>query len=223
VNTTQRDFTHAVPCLIRSSSGGRNVLIATLPAFLVAANTLPWESTNWRRSMRVLRTGCGALIGLHAIQYVAMIGRIGLVWQALAIAGAMAWEILWALILGFLRACPGCCRRGTGRTRGPCRASVARGRPRRLTADGKVEGLPCTIGVSSSVRPVGEFLRGRSMRDQLVRGVVAGATGTVALNVLTYLDQAVRGRPGQHDPEQTAGELAGRAGLDLGAGYEFLA
>ncbi|GAA4590416.1 hypothetical protein GCM10023194_47170 [Planotetraspora phitsanulokensis] len=54
------------------------------------------------------------------------------------------------------------------------------------------------------------------MRRELVKGMVAGATGTVALNIVTYLDQAVRGRPSSTVPEQTAGELAERVGLDLG-------
>ncbi|GII57578.1 hypothetical protein Pth03_59670 [Planotetraspora thailandica] len=54
------------------------------------------------------------------------------------------------------------------------------------------------------------------MRREIVSGMVAGATGTMALNIVTYLDQALRGRPPSTIPEQTAGELAERAGLDLG-------
>ncbi|MET8336893.1 hypothetical protein ABZV14_19995 [Streptosporangium canum] len=49
-------------------------------------------------------------------------------------------------------------------------------------------------------------------------GIVAGAAGTTALNVVTYLDMAVRGRPASRLPSEAAGELAGRAGADLGSG-----
>jgi hypothetical protein len=48
-------------------------------------------------------------------------------------------------------------------------------------------------------------------------GVLAGAAGTTALNMVTYLDQVVRGRPSSTLPEQTAGRLAEMAGVDLGA------
>ncbi|MGW0060787.1 hypothetical protein ACWDTT_12785 [Streptosporangium sandarakinum] len=47
-------------------------------------------------------------------------------------------------------------------------------------------------------------------------GLIAGAAGTVALNALTYLDMAVRGRGPSSTPEQAAGILAGKTGLDLG-------
>ena len=56
------------------------------------------------------------------------------------------------------------------------------------------------------------------MRSALVRGAVAGAVGTVALNMVTYLDMAVRGRSPSTMPGTTAGRLAGAAGIDLGAG-----
>ncbi|MBO3744823.1 hypothetical protein J5X84_01995 [Streptosporangiaceae bacterium NEAU-GS5] len=47
-------------------------------------------------------------------------------------------------------------------------------------------------------------------------GLIAGAAGVTALNVMTYLDMAVRGRPPSSLPEDTAGELARRTGVDLG-------
>ena len=37
----------------------------------------------------------------------------------------------------------------------------------------------------------------------LLRGLAAGAAGTTALNALTYLDMALRGRPASTTPEQT--------------------
>lgn len=50
------------------------------------------------------------------------------------------------------------------------------------------------------------------------QGVLAGAVGTVALNVSTYLDMAVRARPASQLPAKTARELAERAGVDLAEG-----
>jgi len=54
------------------------------------------------------------------------------------------------------------------------------------------------------------------MAHALRNGVIAGAVGTVALYTVTYLDMAVRGRAASSLPERTAGELARRAGVDLG-------
>lgn len=56
------------------------------------------------------------------------------------------------------------------------------------------------------------------MLQRVLLGVVAGATGTVALNVATYADMAIRGRQSSNVPAQVAGKIAGRAGLDLGKG-----
>jgi hypothetical protein len=53
----------------------------------------------------------------------------------------------------------------------------------------------------------------------IVAGVLAGAAGTTALYMVTYLDQAVRGRPSSTLPEQTAEKLAGKLGLDFGEGH----
>ncbi len=49
----------------------------------------------------------------------------------------------------------------------------------------------------------------------LSRGLIAGAAGTVGLNVVTYLDMAVRARPASSVPAQTAEEIAEAAGADL--------
>ncbi|MBA3278811.1 MAG: hypothetical protein H0U22_08840 [Geodermatophilaceae bacterium] len=56
------------------------------------------------------------------------------------------------------------------------------------------------------------------MSNPLIRGLVAGAAGTTALNVVTYLDMAVRGRPSSSVPAEAAGTLAAGAGVALGAG-----
>lgn len=42
----------------------------------------------------------------------------------------------------------------------------------------------------------------------LLVGAAAGAAGTTALNVITYLDMAVRGRPASSTPERTVEALA---------------
>jgi hypothetical protein len=41
-----------------------------------------------------------------------------------------------------------------------------------------------------------------SFSTYLLRGALAGAAGTTALNAATYLDMAIRGRPGSTTPEQ---------------------
>lgn len=45
----------------------------------------------------------------------------------------------------------------------------------------------------------------------VLRGAAAGAAGTTALNVVAYLDMAVRGRPASSTPQRTAEALAGLA------------
>ena len=49
----------------------------------------------------------------------------------------------------------------------------------------------------------------------MTRGLLAGAAGTVTLNVLTYLDMAVRGRPSSTVPATTAKKAADAAGIEL--------
>jgi drug/metabolite transporter (DMT)-like permease len=49
----------------------------------------------------------------------------------------------------------------------------------------------------------------------VARGLIAGAAGTVTLNVLTYLDMAVRGRPASSVPAETVEEAAEETGADL--------
>lgn len=54
------------------------------------------------------------------------------------------------------------------------------------------------------------------MRNPVLLGLVAGAVGTTALNVVTYLDMALRGRPSSSLPAETAGKLAADVHLPLG-------
>lgn len=56
--------------------------------------------------------------------------------------------------------------------------------------------------------------------ENLTRGMLAGAAGTVVLNVATYLDVTVRGRPTSEVPAKTAGRLAEEAGVELGEGEQ---
>ncbi len=54
-----------------------------------------------------------------------------------------------------------------------------------------------------------------SLRRGLVIGAAAGAAGTTALNAVTYLDMAVRGRPASHTPENTVNKLASVAHVSI--------
>jgi hypothetical protein len=53
------------------------------------------------------------------------------------------------------------------------------------------------------------------MPNRIVAGLVAGAAGTVAINVTSYLDMLIRGRPASNLPAQVAGALADDVGLPL--------
>lgn len=49
----------------------------------------------------------------------------------------------------------------------------------------------------------------------LAAGLAAGAAGTTALNGVTYLDMAARGRPTSSTPEDTVERLAATAGIEI--------
>jgi len=51
--------------------------------------------------------------------------------------------------------------------------------------------------------------------NRLIAGVVAGAAGTLALSVTSYLDMLLRGRPGSKLPARMAERLADEAGISL--------
>ena len=55
---------------------------------------------------------------------------------------------------------------------------------------------------------IGKGRRGISTLGWMLRGAAAGAAGTTALNAVTYLDMAVRGRGSSSTPEQTVEALA---------------
>ncbi len=56
------------------------------------------------------------------------------------------------------------------------------------------------------------------MASPVLTGTAAGAVGTVALNIATYVDMAVRARPASSVPEKLVGVIAGKAGIDLATG-----
>ncbi len=50
----------------------------------------------------------------------------------------------------------------------------------------------------------------------VVDGAIAGAVGSAALNIVGYLDMAVRARPASSTPDRIAGRIADVAHVDLG-------
>ncbi|WP_328773619.1 hypothetical protein [Streptomyces sp. NBC_00286] len=52
----------------------------------------------------------------------------------------------------------------------------------------------------------------------VTKGLLAGAVGTIALNLTTYGDMLLRGRASSDVPTQVADRLADRIGVDLGDG-----
>jgi hypothetical protein len=54
--------------------------------------------------------------------------------------------------------------------------------------------------------------------SRLGAGLAAGAAGTSALNLVTYLDMTVRGRPASGLPEEDVERVAERLGIGLGDG-----
>ncbi|WP_346619027.1 hypothetical protein [Blastococcus montanus] len=53
------------------------------------------------------------------------------------------------------------------------------------------------------------------MTGSFTRGLAAGAAGTVALNAVSYLDMALRGRPASTVPERVVDAVAARVGRDV--------
>jgi len=49
----------------------------------------------------------------------------------------------------------------------------------------------------------------------ITAGAAAGAAGTTALNIVTYLDMAVRGRPPSSVPEEAVAKFAASIGISL--------
>jgi hypothetical protein len=62
---------------------------------------------------------------------------------------------------------------------------------------------------------IGKGKRGISTAGWMLRGAAAGAAGSTALNAVTYLDMAVRGRGTSSTPEDTVEKLAQTAHLSI--------
>jgi hypothetical protein len=67
----------------------------------------------------------------------------------------------------------------------------------------------------TAIGTVGRGNRGTSTIGWVLRGAAAGAAGTAALNAVTYLDMAVRGRGVSSTPERTVETLAQKAHLPI--------
>jgi len=66
--------------------------------------------------------------------------------------------------------------------------------------------------------PVGTFGKGKrgiSTTGWMLRGAAAGAAASTALNAVTYVDMAVRGRGTSSTPEQTVEKLADKAHVPI--------
>src|SRR3954452_17740241 len=57
--------------------------------------------------------------------------------------------------------------------------------------------------------------RGISPLGRLLAGAAAGAAGTTALNIVTYLDMAVRGRPASETLGDSIQRVAGMLGVEV--------
>ncbi|MEM6106697.1 hypothetical protein AAHS21_10595 [Mycobacterium sp. 050272] len=66
-------------------------------------------------------------------------------------------------------------------------------------------------------------LQGKQLGPGLLCGAAAGAAGTTTLNVITYLDIAVRGRPTSSTPERTVEAMARLVGLTVPGSGDVLA
>ena len=67
----------------------------------------------------------------------------------------------------------------------------------------------------TSVGTFGKGKRGISTAGWMLRGAAAGAAGSTALNAVTYLDMAVRGRGTSSTPEDTVEKLAETAHVPI--------
>ena len=65
------------------------------------------------------------------------------------------------------------------------------------------------------VGTIGKGRRGISTLGWVLRGAAAGAAGTTALNAVTYLDMAGRGRGTSDTPEKTVEALAGKVHVQI--------
>ena len=72
-------------------------------------------------------------------------------------------------------------------------------------------GYGAIMAKRTPIGTIGKGRRGTSTLGWALRGAAAGAAGTTALNAVTYLDMAGRGRGTSSTPEQTVEALAEKA------------
>lgn len=53
------------------------------------------------------------------------------------------------------------------------------------------------------------------MLRKILMGTAAGAVGTVALDIVTYADMVIRARPSSSTPQEVAGKITEKAGVNL--------
>ena len=77
------------------------------------------------------------------------------------------------------------------------------------------------IDIKDEIRDVSHALAKRvgllkrpSLARRVLSGVAAGAVGTSALNLVTYVDMAIRARPASETPEEAVRKLEDRAGIN---------
>lgn len=71
------------------------------------------------------------------------------------------------------------------------------------------------MAVRTPLGTIGTGRRGIGVVGWALRGAAAGAAGTTALNAVTYLDMAIRGRPTSSTPEDTVEKLAAGLHVDI--------
>jgi hypothetical protein len=79
----------------------------------------------------------------------------------------------------------------------------------------RVAGYGATMARRTPVGTVGRGRRGISATGWALRGAAAGAAATTALNAVTYLDMAVRGRGTSSTPERTVETVADKAHVSV--------
>ena len=71
------------------------------------------------------------------------------------------------------------------------------------------------MAIRTPLGTIGKERRGISSLGWALRGAAAGAAGSTALNAVTYLDMAVRGRASSSTPEDTVEKLAEKAHVSI--------
>jgi hypothetical protein len=71
------------------------------------------------------------------------------------------------------------------------------------------------MATKSPIGTLGKGKRGTGTGGWMLRGAAAGAAASTALNAVTYLDMAMRGRASSSTPEDTVEKIAGMAHVSI--------